>query len=110
MRWMILFVGLAIAEPAFAAEKPAMPAPLDSGRYTAISIPADPKSLWILDTSTGSLSHCEYQAIGAMPQCTPWTPAPDDKAIRWGIDPETKKLIPLNEAARRWLADHPNSN
>ena len=72
------------------------PAAADS--YTAIPVPgAD--SIWLFDSTTGSLARCEAADLNKAPVCSPWSMAPGPNAqYRW--DPKTQKIIPMNEAAR----------
>jgi hypothetical protein len=101
MRSLTVFAFIALATPAFAASDAAPDMPhANNARFSAIPIPGDPKGIWLVDTFTGSLAHCEFLDADKEPKCTPWTPAPGDSPFyRW--DAETKNLIPMNEAARR---------
>ena len=111
MRMILGCAFVVTAMPALAAEgtpssvPPARP-PLesvfrsDAPRFSAVPVPADPKSIWLVDTQTGSLTRCEFQTVDTVPKCTPWATVPGESpAYRW--DAETKKLIPMNEAARK---------
>jgi hypothetical protein len=59
MRRVIGCVLIMMATKAFAASG-------DSPRFSALPIPSDPKSVWLLDTYTGALSRCESN--GRQPQ------------------------------------------
>jgi hypothetical protein len=109
MRSLIVFAFIALTPPAFAASDAAPDTPhANIARFSAVPIPADSKGIWLVDTYTGSLAHCEFLDADKEPKCTPWALAPGDSpSYRW--DAETKKLIPMNEAARRKDAEHQNS-
>jgi hypothetical protein len=109
MRSLIVFAFIALAMPAFGASDAAPDTPhIDNARFSAVPIPGDPKGIWLVDTYTGSLAHCEFLDADKEPKCTPWAVAPGDNPFyRW--DAETKKLIPMNEAARRKDAEHQDS-
>ena len=109
MRLVVGCVLILIALPALAASDVGPDTPhADNPRFSAIPIPGDPRGIWLIDTYTGALAHCEFQSAEKQPQCTPWALAPGDSPFyRW--DAETKKLIPMNEAAKRKEAEQPNS-
>jgi hypothetical protein len=65
MRWMLGCVLIGLATPALAGD----------ARYSAIPIPSEPQSIWLLDTYTGALARCEAATLDASPMCTPWTAA-----------------------------------
>lgn len=44
-------------------------------RYQAIPDTSTPKSTWLFDTATASLSHCEANEPNKEPVCSPWSPA-----------------------------------
>jgi hypothetical protein len=71
-------------------------------------VTGDPKSVWLLDTFTGSLSHCEFQAVNKQPLCSPWALAPGDSPA-YRYDPAAQKLVPMNDAARRKDAESKSS-
>jgi hypothetical protein len=66
-----------------------------------VGYPAAEGNLWLLDTQTGSLAWCvQSKSVNDVPTCSPWAETPgDEAAYRW--DPDAKKLIPLNDAARK---------
>jgi len=113
-----LFVGVVaiLVAPTFAIADPPIedqnPKPLlgSSGpRFQLFPIPADPKSVWLVDTYTGALSRCEAQSLDATHKCSPWAQVPGESAT-YRYDPETKKMIPMNDAARRKDAAKQNPN
>src|SRR5579863_9403797 len=77
--------------------------------FTAIPIPNDPKSIWVLNVETGSLAFCQALNANSVPLCSPWTAAPTDAPL-YRYDLQTKKLVPLNEAARNEHPKFENSN
>lgn len=81
----------------------------DTNRFTVIIDPSSPGSVWRIDTSNGAVSRCEAKALNAEPVCSPWSDTGSDQPI-WRYDPQAKKLIPTNEAARRRAAEQKNSN
>jgi hypothetical protein len=69
-------------------------------RYEAFPVPSDAKSVWLLDTYTGQLTHCEATGTNTMPLCSPWAEPPGpNPAYRY--DPKSQKMIPMNDAARQ---------
>jgi hypothetical protein len=110
MRSLIVFPFIALAIPAIAASDAAPDTPrADGTRFSAFPIPGDPKGIWLVDTYTGSVAHCEFLDADKEPKCTPWALAPGESPS-YRYDPETKKFIPMNEAARRKDAEHQISN
>jgi hypothetical protein len=68
-------------------------------RYQAIPDTSTPKSIWLFDTATASLSHCESNDPNKEPVCSPWSPVPAYSAMfKW--DPAAGRLVPTNDAAR----------
>lgn len=96
------------ATPDKLVEQPTTPT-FNSTRFSATVSPSDPKSIWLLDTYNGSLSRCEAQNLDVAPKCSPWAEAPGASPY-YRYDPETKKMVPMNEAARRRAASAPNPN
>jgi hypothetical protein len=90
MRWIFGFAVMAFATQAIAGD----------ARFTALPVPSEPQSIWLLDTFTGAISRCEAATLETSPICTPWTAATGDQAL-YRFDPETQKLIPINDAARQ---------
>jgi hypothetical protein len=74
--------------------------PPDHPRFTATPVPGDTNAVWLLDTFTGSLARCEGAGRDKMPVCSPWASAPGEEPS-YRYDPDTKKFIPMNEAARQ---------
>lgn len=64
-------------------------------RYTAFPVVSDPKSIWVLDTATGGIEHCEAQESAVKPLCSPSAPA----EAMWRFDETTKQIVPANPAA-----------
>jgi hypothetical protein len=91
-RIILAFAFVLVITPAFAAS--------DTPRFSALPVPSDPKSVWLLDTFTGALSRCESSDLQTIPACSPWAAAPGEQAT-YRYDPQTQKLVPMNEAARR---------
>jgi hypothetical protein len=56
--------------------------------------------VWLLNTRTGSLSKCVFVSMEKPPECSPWANPPGDNP-EYRYDVKTKKLIPMNEAARK---------
>jgi hypothetical protein len=82
-RWIFGCVLVGLATPAIAGD----------ARFSAIPVPSEPQSIWLLDTYTGALSRCEAAALDTSPTCAPWTGAQGEQAL-YLYDPETQKLIP----------------
>jgi hypothetical protein len=97
---LLLFVSVIAAIAAVIAATEATPAlSAEPLRYTAVPS-SDPKSIWLLDTTSGSLSRCEAQDLKVVPVCSPWVAAPSTGAV-YRYDTKTKKLIPMNESAQQ---------
>jgi hypothetical protein len=90
MRWIFGFALIGLATPAIAGD----------ARFSAIPVPSEPQSIWLLDTYTGAVSRCEASALDASPICTPWTAAQGTQAL-YRYDPGTQKLVPMNDAAKQ---------
>ena len=101
MRIAIGCIVVALATPAAASDAP-------STKYWGFPVPSDPKSIWLMDTNTGSLSRCESIDLTTSPTCSPWAIPPGENAA-YRYDPELQKLIPMNEAAKRRDAERSNS-
>ena len=107
MRLIILFLAAitAFATPTSSADVWSFFQNDQSGRY--VGYPSAEGNLWLLDTQTGSLAWCvQAKSVNDVPTCSPWAKTPgDEAAYRW--DPDAKKLIPLNDAARKKEANDP---
>ena len=56
--------------------------------------------VWLLNTRTGSLSKCIFISTEKTPECSPWANPPGDNPS-YRYDVKSKKMIPMNEAARK---------
>ena len=70
-----------------------------SAKYQLYPIGNTGSSVWLLNVETGALSKCTTESITESPTCSPWA-EPPGKNPEYRYDPNTKKLIPMNEAAR----------
>ncbi len=96
------------APAAAIAPAPAKATPPDPARFTALVVPNDAKSLWLINTATGSFARCEADTLDRMPTCSPWT-APPGETPEWRLDPVTRQMVPMNEAARHASAGNPSA-
>ena len=68
-------------------------------KYQLYPIGTDGSSVWLLNVATGALSKCISESINDSPTCSPWE-EPPGKNPEYRYDRKTKKLIPMNQAAR----------
>ena len=68
-------------------------------KYQLYTIGIAGSSVWLLNVETGALSKCISESITESPICSPWA-EPPGKNPRYRYDRNTKKLIPMNQAAR----------
>ena len=76
------------------------PKPESSDKYWLFPIENDSSSAWLLNVKTGSLSKCVSKSVDVVPVCSPWAEAPG-KNPTYRYDEKTKKMIPMNESARK---------
>ena len=78
----------------------------DYPRYTVVPVPGSVNAVWLVDTFTGSLSRCEGAGTNKMPVCSPLA-SPSGSEPFYQYDPVSKKLVPMNDAARKeYCATH----
>ena len=94
---------------ALAADDPPTSIDRANPRFAAVAASTDKKGIWLIDTIKGSLSYCQLEALDLQPKCTPWSSHPTD-APSYRYDPELKKLIPMNDAARQKEAEKSKAN
>ncbi len=73
--------------------------PPSVAKYQLYPIGTSGSSVWLLNVETGALSKCISESITESTKCSPWA-EPPGKNPRYRYDPNTKKLIPMNQAAR----------
>jgi len=56
-------------------------------------------TVWLLNVKTGSLSKCISESFNEPPKCSPWAEPPGNNP-EYRYDLKTKKIIPMNKAAR----------
>lgn len=61
--------------------------------------PTGNTSAWLLNVETGALSRCVSESVDSTPICAPWA-EPPGKSPEYRYDLKTKKMIPMNQAAR----------
>lgn len=73
--------------------------PLSHVRYQLYPTGNTGNSAWLLNVETGALSRCVSESMDSTPICAPWAEPPGESPT-YRYDIKTKKMIPMNKAAR----------
>ena len=68
-------------------------------KYQLYPVGIKGSSVWLLNAETGTLSKCISESINESPVCSPWAEPPGKNPV-YRYDRNTKKMIPMNQAAR----------
>ena len=68
-------------------------------KYKLYPVGITGSSVWLLNVETGALSKCISESINESPICAPWA-EPPGKNPEYRYERNTKKMIPMNQAAR----------
>ena len=95
MKKLLIPVLLFSTLQAYAADKTKR---IDS-EYKLYPIGLSNSTVWLLNIKTGALSRCISESFDESPKCSPWAEPPGDNP-EYRYDLKTKKMIPMNKAAR----------
>jgi len=71
-----------------------------SANYWLFPDVSNNSGVWLLNLKTGSLSKCLFVSTNTTPECSPWANPPGANPV-YRYDMKSKKMIPMNEAARK---------